>query len=80
MIATMSEHPLSHIKEKEEKFFLSMRTLRIYSLHFHTEYTAVLITLIMLNVIFQILSLSDNWKFVSFDHFSLVPLSSYPCL
>ena len=76
MIATMSKHPLSHVKEKEEKFFLTMRTLSIYSLHFHMEYTAVLIILIMLNVIFQILSLSDNWKFVSFDHLSLVPLSS----
>ena len=76
MIATMSKHPLSHVKEKEEKFFLTMRTLSIYSLHFHMEYTAVLIILIMLNVIFQILSLSDNWKFVSFVHLSLVPLSS----
>ena len=31
MIATMSKHPLSHVKEKEEKFFLTMRTLSIYS-------------------------------------------------
>ena len=50
-----------------------MKILRIYSLsNFHICHTSVLAKVIMLYIT-PLWLIYTNWKFVSFDHFSLIP-------
>lgn len=53
--------------------FLVMKALRIYSLHFHMYYTAIL------TIIIPSIYLPSNWKIITLDHLVIIVLEFYFC-